>query len=50
MACTTVGQTCVLAPPDGGGNARGCVCWNRDGTGPKWACGSVNSWFALATQ
>jgi hypothetical protein len=47
MPCTTLGQTCVLAAV-GTASARGCVCWDRDGTGSKWACGSINSWFALA--
>jgi len=51
MPCTTLGQTCILAPV-GTATARGCVCWNRLATGnmagQRWACGSINNWSALA--
>ena len=47
-ACTPAGRTCVPTNTTSSGGMRGCVCWDLDGAGLKWHCGSLNNWFAVA--
>jgi hypothetical protein len=48
--CTTLGQTCIASNTTGTGGMRGCVCWNNDGTGPKWRCNATQGWFTLGAD